>query len=357
MRIANLKKILADENIDLALVFSINEEPDKSMVYFTGYSGLGILGVMKNRPAFLLVPEMEYEKAKKTVKDVKVFTTEKKKRLLETLSTILEKDKKIIKKIGIDETTCPVYLYKKLKKIFGSRFVDADYFFCELRSRKDDEELMNIKRACEITDSVFRKICNEFKFAEEEEIKIFIEREIKKLGGELAFPSIIASGAGSSQPHYASSRKVKTGFLMLDFGAKYKGYCSDMTRMLYLGKPKKEEIENYDLVLRTVSACENAIREKKKFSEIYALANETLGEKSKFFTHGLGHGLGLEIHERPSLNADEKDTVNENIVFTIEPGIYFPGRYGIRIEDTVVLKNKKLTVMTKSKKDLVIIKK
>jgi Xaa-Pro aminopeptidase len=356
MRIERIKEKLKEKNIDLALIFSIKEEPDTHLFYFTGYSGIGVLSILKDKSPFLLVPDMEYEKAKKTVNGIKIFKTEKKKRLLETLSLLLEKEKATIKKIGIDETSCPVYLYKKLKKAFKSRFVDVDPLFFEVRSIKDESELKKIRKACEITDSVIKKIISNFKFKEENELKLFIEEEIRKQNAELAFPPIVASAEGSSQPHYNSSKKIKKGFLMIDLGAKYEGYCADMTRMLYIGKPTKKEISDYSLILNTVLTCEKEIKEKKKFSSLYALALKTLGEKSEFFTHGLGHGLGLDIHECPSVTADEKSSIKENIPFTIEPGTYFPNKYGIRIEDTVVLKNKKLEILTKSRKELVIIR-
>jgi Xaa-Pro aminopeptidase len=353
MRIEELQKKLDEKKIDLGIVFSIDEKPNTTMVYLTGYSGIGVLAILQKK-SFLIVPDMEYEKAKKTSK-IKVFKTEKKKRLIETLVILLKKEK--IKKIGIEESSCSVALYKRVKKGLSGKFCDIGSPCSMIRMKKDAKELQNIKKACSVTDFVFNNICKNFKFKTEEEMKKFIEIEFSKKGCELAFPSIVASAKATSQPHYAGSNKIKPGFLMIDFGAKYKGYCADMTRMLYIGRPKKTEADDYALVLDTVIKCEKKAEIGKKWSELYDLAIKNLDKKAKYFTHSLGHGLGLDIHESPSLSAEEKNIISDNVPFTIEPGIYFEGKYGIRIEDTVVLVNKKLVWLTRSKKDLVIIDK
>jgi Xaa-Pro aminopeptidase len=295
---------------------------------------------------------MEYEKARKTSK-IKIFKTEKKKKLIETLILLIKREN--IKKIGIEEISCSVALYKRIKKGIKVKFCDIGGLCSIIRMKKDRKELQKIKKACIVTDYVFKKICKNFNFKTEEEIKKFIEIEFSKKGCELAFPSIVASAKATSQPHYAGSNKIKSGFLMIDFGAKYKKYCADMTRMLYIGKPKKQELKNYALVLETVKMCEKQAAIVKKWSKLYSLAIKKLDKKAKYFTHGLGHGLGLDIHEFPSLSTEDKNLVSDNVPFTIEPGIYFEGRYGIRIEDTVILVNKKLVWLTKSKKDLVVI--
>lgn len=356
MRLKNLQEIMIKKNIDLVLLFSLNEEFNKNIFYFTNYKGIAVFCVLKNN-AFLVVPEMEYEKARKYFK---AYKTEKKKKLLETLMNLLEG--KDIKKIGLDMFNTNIVLYKKLRSYFKKisknvSFIDVEKILYEIRTIKDEKEIYYIKKACQITDDIFKKICNNFNFKTEKELKRFIEIEIKKNDCDLAFEPIVASGKNSSMPHYNNEKddKIKKGFLLLDFGAKYKDYCSDMTRMLYIGKPSKEEILNYNLVLKAINECESFLLKANNFSEIYKKSLEIFDNKSIFFTHSLGHGLGLEIHESPSLNEEDKSKIKENIVFTIEPGIYFPNKYGIRIEDTLVYKNNKFEILTKSKKDLIII--
>jgi len=348
MRIKKIQTSLKEENIDLTLIFSFDEKPNSNMVYFGDYVGVGVLAVLKNK-SFLIVPDMEYERAKKT--KLKVYKTDKKKRILETLSDLLKSQK--IKKIGIEERKITLYLYKKLKKVLKGRYKDVSDIYSGIRMIKETKELSYIKKACSVTDNVFSKITKNFKFKTEIELKEFIENEIRKQECKLAFSPIVASGSNSAQPHYTPSEKIKKGFLLLDFGARYKGYCADMSRMLYIGTPTIKELDNFNLVLDTLKKCESA--KVKKFSKLYGIALDNLDKKAEYFVHALGHGVGIDIHESPSLFTEDKSKIQDNIVYTIEPGIYFPGKYGIRIEDTVVMQNEKLKILTKSKKELVII--
>ncbi len=353
MRDGPFQAKLKEKSIDIAVFFSLDQTPNMNIVYFTGYSGLGIFVVPKEKPAFLVVPEMEYEKAKKT--NNKVFKPDGKKRLLETVAKLVSDLN--IKKVGIEEAVCSVFLYKKLKKAINARYVDVSEMCYETRMIKDGNEITKIRKACGITDRIFLKICKKFNFKTEKQIKDFILNEFKKNNCDPAYPPIVASSKNSNQPHYSGESKLKNGFLLLDFGAKYRGYCSDMTRMLYLGKPKKEEVDDYNLVLNTILGCEKALTENKKFSDMYDLSVKLLGEKSKYFTHGLGHGVGLEIHEAPSLSIGEKIKIQESVAFTIEPGIYFPDKYGIRVEDTIFMGKNNFKILTNSTKKLIVIKK
>jgi Xaa-Pro aminopeptidase len=146
------------------------------------------------------------------------------------------------------------------------------------------------------------------------------------------------------------------GFLILDFGIKYKSYLSDMTRTLYLGKPSAKEIELYNKVLKVQEACIDKAKIGLNAGKLYNYSIKLFGKDAKYFIHGLGHGVGVEIHERPSLGLKSQDTFVKGCVFTIEPGYYNQETgIGIRIEDTIFLGEKK-EVLTKSAKKLVCIK-
>ncbi len=347
MNVEKLQKEMIKSNVDLSLILSLNEEPSTNLAYFSGFSGIGILAVTR-KECFLIIPE--YEKRKKS--EIKKIVVEKKKRIFEKLSELLGKTK--LKTIGLEFSSCSILVFQKIKKMLRGRYKDISKTCQEIRAVKTDAELRNIKRACSVTDNIYRNICQNFNFKTEDEIREFITKEAKNNNCELAFPPIAASGIGSREVHYSGNKSLTKGFLMLDFGVKYNGYCSDMTRMLYLGKPDEEEIKDFELVLKTIDECENQVLKKKNFSEIYEDSIKLLGNKAKYFTHGLGHGLGLDIHEFPSLYPEEKAEIGENIAFTIEPGIYLE-KYGIRLEDTVIIRNNKLIRLTKSRKDLVII--
>lgn len=339
---------MKEKKIDLSLFLSF-ENPNSNMIYFAKYSGKGIFCVTQ-KSFFLIVPEYEIEKTSNS--KIKIYKTQKTKFLFDELVLHI----KNFKKIAIEEDKISVYMFKKIKNKLKGRYCDISQACLEIRAIKDNIELNNIKKACSVTDLIFKKICGNFDFKTEDEICDFIKKECEKNNCNLAFPPIAASAQGTSKVHYEGSKKLKKGFLMLDFGAKYKGYCSDMTRMLYFGRPSKKEIDDYNLVLKTNIMCEKAVAVKNNFSELHNMAVEILGEKSMFFTHYLGHGLGLDIHESPNLGPESKAKIKERIPFTIEPGIYFPGKYGIRIEDTLVLEKNKINILTKSKKELVIIK-
>lgn len=351
MRIKTLQKQLTEKNIDLALFWSDNEKINTNILYLTDYSGIGWLAISKKK-AFLIIPE--YESYKTQNLKIKYHTAGKKKFLIDIVNEKLRNEN--INKIGIEENKISVLRFKKLKNKVKGRYCDISEILLKQRMQKENVELDYIKTACKITDKIFTKICNNFTFKTEDEIRDFISKEAKQYKCELAFPSIAASAHGTSTVHYEGHKKIKNGFLMLDFGVKYKKYCSDMTRMLYIGNPKKGELLNYNLVLKTINECESDIRKNRTFGKIYDKSIKILDKNAEFFTHMLGHGLGLDIHEPPAIFTEDKTKIKENIPFTIEPGIYFPNKYGIRIEDTVVIQNNKLNILTKSKKKLVIIK-
>ena len=334
------------QGIDLSLIISLDEHPNTNMVYFTGYKGLGILAVLQKK-VFLVVPQMEYEKAKLT--GLTVYKSEKKRHMLQVLQDHI----KSVKKTGIEEDRCTVALYKKIKKALKGRYTDVSGVCSQIRMVKEKEELDKIRKACAVTDDVFEMIHTNFVFKTEKQLKDFIREEFQKRGCGLAFPPVVASARGSSQPHYDLERPIEEGFLLLDFGAKYKGYCADMTRMLYVGSPSKEEQEDYDLVLETIQTVELAAVQQETYAALYDTCMDVLEDKADYMTHALGHGLGLDIHEPPALFSEDEHTIQDDIAFTIEPGMYFEGKYGIRIEDTVVRKDGKLEVLTKSPKELI----
>ena len=179
----------------------------------------------------------------------------------------------------------------------------------------------------------------------------FLEKEIKNRGADLAFPTIVGTGKNSSIPHHITSTvKLQKGFLQLDFGAKWQNYCSDMSRVLYLGKPIEEELKMYKLLLEVQEKAIGEVKNNKLYKEIDTDVRKHLGKYNKYFIHGLGHGVGIDIHEAPVYS---KAKIEKGHIFTIEPGIYLPNRYGLRIEDTLHFDGIKTTNLTNSaSKDL-----
>tara|TARA_Y100000310_G_scaffold229755_1_gene232178 strand:- start:650 stop:1687 length:1038 start_codon:yes stop_codon:yes gene_type:complete len=263
-----------------------------------------------------------------------------------------------IKRIGINKSQINVDFFEKLKKIYPkAKFVDIAEKLAKLRVIKDQIEINNIRQACKITDNAFNELLKSIsKLKTESEVASFLESRMKEKGAELAFPVTVASGKNSAIPHHpTSNKKLGKGFLLLDFGAKYNGYCADMSRMLYLGKPSSEELKWYNSLLEIQEEAIKKISENKLFCELDEFVRKSLGMNSSYFIHSLGHGVGLDIHEAPRIAPGSKEKVLKNCVFTIEPGVYFPGKFGLRIEDTVLFDGK-VKVLTKSSKELKIIK-
>ncbi len=266
--------------------------------------------------------------------------------------------RKNTRKVGINKETLSVTQQEKIQKIFPSAtFIDIGKKLAELRQTKTPEELKKMKRACHITSLAFAALLKELPkktLHTEVDVALFLESFMRKQGAEIAFPSIVASGKNSATPHHPTSlQPLQKGFLQLDFGAKWQNYCADMSRVLYLGEPSSQELKHYQLLLSVQEGCIEQIKEGEKFSNLQVFASQKFGAYAKYFTHSLGHGIGIEVHEAP-VYKDKKTTI-QNIPFTIEPGIYFPGRFGLRIEDTLFWDGKKVEILTKAPKELVVV--
>jgi Xaa-Pro aminopeptidase len=257
-----------------------------------------------------------------------------------------------IKRAGFDGLNILLRQKKMLSKYFRAMDV-GDRLAC-LRERKKEGELEKIRAACKITDEIFSLIIRNFKsFRKESEIATFIKIETLKRGAEMAFEPIVASGRNAVIAHHNMGSGINKGFMVLDFGARYKGYCSDMTRTVYVGRPTSREREIYNKVLEIQKSCISLARAGIRAESLFDHASDMFGKDARYFIHGLGHGFGIEIHEAPSLSRGSRDTLQNGTVLTIEPGYYNPKTgIGIRIEDDVYLGDEK-EILTKSGKELI----
>ncbi len=222
---------------------------------------------------------------------------------------------------------------------------------------KTKTELQKIAKACQITDQIFKKIITKFVWKTERELQAYIRTEIHKRGLRPSFPPIVTSGvrAGNDIHPKPTDEKLE-GFVIIDFGVIYEGYMSDMTRTIFVGKPTKRDKELYALVLRSKQASEAYVLPDVKAAFADLRAREVLGEYNQYFIHTLGHGVGTRIHEAPRIYwRRERPYFRENMVVTVEPGIYIPDTLGIRIEDTGVITQHGYKHLTKSPLELIII--
>jgi len=266
-----------------------------------------------------------------------------------------------VKMLAIEEEYVTYGFYKELSVKFNGSLKSADGIIEGLRIIKDDYEKDCIRIAESIGDKAFTHMLEFLKVGmTEKEAALELEFAMRNLGAEgLSFDSIVASGTNSSMPHaIPGNRRFEPGdFLTMDFGCKYLGYCSDMTRTIAFGEPVKEQIDIYNIVKEAQQKSLETVCAGKNASDIDRTARDIIKYYgySECFGHGLGHGVGLEIHEAPTLNPSGREILKAGMTVTIEPGIYLPGKFGVRIEDLLIVNENGYEVLSSSQKDLLII--
>jgi Xaa-Pro aminopeptidase len=212
-----------------------------------------------------------------------------------------------------------------------------------LRVVKDDSEIELIKRACEISTKAYSDVIETVRVGQSEKIiRNALEQRMREYGADdIAFASIVASGPNSAIPHHEpTDRELQSGdFLKIDFGAKVAGYHADCTRTTVVGKPSDWQAELHSAVTSAQEAGRNTIQSGIQFTEVEKAVNQSLTDSGyrEYFTHGLGHGVGLAIHEDPFFGRVEAAKIASNTVITIEPGAYLKDKGGVRVEDTIVV--------------------
>ena len=262
--------------------------------------------------------------------------------------------------VGFEENHVTYEQYKQIKQKYRiNNMAETDEIIEKQRMIKDEEEIEYIKEACKITDDCFKYLLTFIKEGmTEKEIALEIEMYFKTHGADgVAFNPIVAVGENSAIPHWRpSNRKIKNADpILIDMGCKYKGYSSDMTRTIFMGCILEEIKPTYDLVLKNQKNVLEEMRNNGSIKTISRGVEDSFKFNNYTLIHGLGHGLGLDIHEIPSIHTRNDRFLKENMVVTDEPGIYLPGKYGIRIEDTVLITKNDCIPLTKSKKDYVVI--
>lgn len=221
---------------------------------------------------------------------------------------------------------------------------------------KTREELSFIRKACKVTDEIFSNIIRDFYFQTERELYVYIKKEIRRRGLREAFPPIVTSGKRAGNDiHPKPTKELLEGFVIIDFGVRVKGYCSDMTRTIFIGKPTKSDKDFYAKILKAKKLAEKKTKDGVLCAEVDKVARESLGAHKKYFIHTLGHGVGRRIHELPRMYFKRtKDIFKKGMAVTIEPGIYIPDTLGIRIEDTYMVGEKNSEALTKSPQKLLV---
>ncbi len=324
--------------------------------YLSGFTGSsGSLLITKER-IFLLTDSRYHIQAKREAPDFQLLDITS--NFQKPFSKIIKQEK--IERLGFESNHLSFWRYRELKKLLRrTKLVPVIDLVENLRILKSRQELSYLVRAQEITDRTFRYIKSYLKEEQtEKQVAWELEKYMREKGAEaLPFAPILASGINAALPHHRSSdKKIKSGeMVIMDFGAQVSGYGSDMTRTVFLGEPTGKGVEIYELVLSSQKAALKKLRARITGKEIDGTARRMIESRGlgKAFRHNLGHGIGLEIHEKPTLgHSYSNELLLENMICTVEPGIYLPGWGGIRIEDMVLIQKNGAKILTRSPKEL-----
>jgi len=239
-------------------------------------------------------------------------------------------------------------------------FVPVEGLVDPLRIVKTDEEIAKIRDACRLADACFEHVLRLIQpGVAEYDIALEIDFYLRRQGAKAAFDTIVVSGERSARPHGTPSEKRlnRGDFVTMDFGARLESYCSDMTRTVVVGEASERHREVYDAVLTAQLRAIEAIRPGVPAKEVDAIARDSLKERGldAYFGHGLGHGLGTEVHDLGRMSPSSEDVLEEGQVWTVEPGVYLPGFGGVRIEDDVVVTKDGCEILTSSPKELLVL--
>lgn len=262
--------------------------------------------------------------------------------------------------VGFEEKYVTYADYKNYLQSFKVNLVETDSIVESQRIVKEDYEIEKIKKACEIADKGFEYIIKNIKKGmTERQVAYNLNNYMLEIGAEdIAFDTIVASGPNSSMPHAIPGNRViqENDIILFDFGAKYQGYLSDLSRTVFVGKPTKKQEEVFNFVLEQQEKVIKNFKEGTNMKTI--LKNREIDYKLAGYEiiHSFGHGVGLEIHEAPRLKSEIDSLLKKNSIITVEPGVYLPGEFGVRIEDTCLVDKNNCIPLTKCNKNIITIK-
>ena len=334
----------------------LNSEPGE--YYAVGFHGEGNV-VVTAQGCFYFTDSRYIEAANHLITGAEIAMTGRSRNYRAMVQEVVDRCR--IRKLGFEEGYLSVAVYNLWKEGLTAELVPAQKLVDALRAAKDDGEIALMTKAQEITDRAFSEI---LKFIQpgmtEQEIAAKLQYDMLRFGAEkMSFDPIVVSGPNGSLPHgIPSAKQVQQGeFITMDFGCKYGGYCSDMTRTVALGEPTGEMRKVYQTVLEAQLAGIAVTKAGVPGKSIDAAARKVIEDAGygEYFGHGYGHSLGIEIHESPNANTRDETLLPVGAVVSAEPGIYLPGKFGVRIEDVTVLTADGCMVLTKSPKELIIL--
>ncbi|MGB0117598.1 MAG: Xaa-Pro peptidase family protein [Terriglobales bacterium] len=362
-RLGRLRSELAENDLDALLVTHL-----PNIRYLCGFTGSAAALLVSDRGAVLFTDGRYRTQAKQEVQAASVFVAPKSP-LVAAAESLSARRKSSARKslslasVGIEAESITAAMRDRIALVMKgkARLRSAPPLVERARMVKDAAEIPRIRRAVELGASLFRIAREKIRpGVSEVEVAAAMEYEARCGGADgMSFATILASGERSAIVHGRASaaRIPRRGFVVCDFGVILAGYCSDRTRTVHVGRPSAKARQFYEAVLEAQQAAIAAVRPGVTAAEVDSAARRVLRKRklARYFTHSTGHGLGLEIHEAPRLAAGQTQKLEPGMVITIEPGAYVPGKWGVRIEDVVVVTASGCEVLTPTDKELIVI--
>ncbi len=348
-RLKALRAALAREKADAILITDL-----KNARYLTGFTGSNAFVIVTGSRAFLLTDSRYTAQASQEVSGygIKIVT-----KALDAIAALLASLR--VRSLSFEAASVTCSMHSRLSEAMPKlRLKPTTGLVNKLRVRKDSTEIRRLRASASLLDTGYRDAARLIRpGAVEREVALSIEMALRKKGADgLAFDTIIASGPRGALPHgKASHKKIKKGeFVVVDMGVLMDGYNSDETRTFVVGRATARHREIYGIVRDAQARALDAIRPGVKAGEVDSTAREHIRKAGygKYFGHGTGHGVGLDIHEGPSVAPGNDEILEEGMVITVEPGIYIPGWGGVRIEDMALVKKGGYELLTKTGKEL-----
>ncbi|WP_062355115.1 M24 family metallopeptidase [Bacillus kwashiorkori] len=362
-RINAMMEWLQKEDADTAIITSSENVFYFSSFFSDPHERLLAIVLFREQEPFLICPQMEVTSAKNAGFAYQVLGYSDTENPWDLVKAEINKRVGNVQKIAVEKTHMNIERYETLAAIFpNSAFIQAEDILNELRLLKDEQEVEKLQKACELADYAIEVAVNTIREGVTElEIVAAIEYELKKKGVEqMSFATTVLTGANAASPHGTPGlTKVQSGdFVLFDLGVVYKGYCSDITRTVAFRDVTEEHVQIYETVLKAQEAAIAISVPGVSCATLDKTARNIIREAGygEYFTHRLGHGLGISIHEYPSITETNDLTLRSGMVYTIEPGIYIPNDIGVRIEDDVFITDQGARLLTKYPKNLQIVK-
>jgi len=355
-KLIELRKRMKERALDAMLIINRENSNKATSWYISGFSGSFAFLLITGNSEYIITDSRYFTQASM---QTSFKLVPYKGGGIEGIKIILDQliSTNAIKRLGFEAERITYFYFQNLLSDLGVELIESDDIIKTLRMVKTEEEVEKIKKAVNVAEASLIETLNMVKpGVTEREIAARLEYEMKKRGGNPSFETIAVSGNRSAIVHGTpSDKKISQGeFLLIDFGAIVDGYCSDITRTFAIGEPSDEMVSVYNIVYEAQKEAREAARAGITGAELHNVAKTIISNAGygEYFGHGLGHGLGMEVHEHPSANPLNTEPLPEHSVITIEPGIYLPNKFGVRIEDDVFLTKEGCIVLTSLDREL-----